>query len=119
MGREVFFNEDELVLKLIGITSIFALKREIRIPHKAIKNAFVDYFNAPRWMLKMPGTAIAPLNIYEGTFRYRNEWYFLSYEHKVPLVNLELDGNGRYKYIIFEIDNPQQVLTELNRQLIH
>lgn len=117
MGRKVLFTEKEFILKLTGALSLFALKRELRIPYKAISNAFVDYFKAPMWMLRMPGTSIAPLNIYEGTFRYRNEWYFLSYENKVPLVNLELDGTQKYKYIIFEIQNPQDILQELRKRL--
>ena len=117
VGRSVLFTEDKFILKLTGALSLFALKREVKIPYKAIKNAFADYFEAPFWMLKMPGTAIAPLNIYEGTFRYKNEWYFLSYEHKVPLVNLELDGTQKYQYVIFEIQNPHDIIQELRKRL--
>ncbi|MGI6092864.1 MAG: hypothetical protein GX348_05260 [Veillonellaceae bacterium] len=117
MGRKVLFTEEALILKLTGALSLFALKKEIRIPYKAIEDAFVGYFKAPMWMLKMPGTAIPLLNIYEGTFRYRKEWYFLSYEHKVPLVNLELDGSQKYKHIIFEMQNPQEILDELSKRL--
>jgi hypothetical protein len=69
------------------------------------------------WMLRMPGTAIAPLNIFEGSFKFADEWYFLSYEHKGTLVNLELDGSGKYKYIIFEVQNPREVLIELRKKL--
>ncbi|MEG6586753.1 hypothetical protein [Dendrosporobacter sp. 1207_IL3150] len=117
MGRKVYFGEQELSLRLTGLLSFFALKREVRIPYKAIKNVYVDYFKPPRWMLKMPGTAISTLNIYEGTFRYAGVWYFLSFEHKVPLLNLELGGTSKYKYVIFEIEKPQEVLLEIQRRL--
>jgi hypothetical protein len=117
MGREVHFAEKEFVLKLTGVVSLFALKWELKIPYKAIKSVYIDEFDPPMWMLRMPGTAIAPLNIFEGSFKFADEWYFLSYEHKVPLVNLELDGSGKYKYIIFEVQNPRDVLIELRKKI--
>jgi hypothetical protein len=117
MARKVHFTEKEFVLKLTGVLSVFALKRELKIPYKAIKNVYIDEFDPPMWMLRMPGTAIAPLNIFEGSFKFADQWYFLSYEHKVPLVNLELDGYGKYKFIIFEVENPREVLIELRKRI--
>ena len=117
MGREVHFTEKEFVLKLKGVISIFALKWELKIPYSSIKSIYIDEFDPPMWMLRMPGTAIGPLNIYEGSFKFADNWYFLSYEHKVPLVNIELDGNEKYKYIIFEAQNPREVLIELRKKI--
>ncbi|PGY08365.1 hypothetical protein [Bacillus sp. AFS031507] len=117
MGREVHFKEEEFVLKLTGLLSILALKWQLKIPYKAIKSVYIDDFDPPMWMLRMPGTAIAPLNIYEGSFKFGNEWYFLSCEHRVPLVHLELEDFGKYKYVIFEIENPRSVLIELRKKL--
>lgn len=119
MGREVHFKEEEFVLKLTGLLSIFALKWQLKIPYKAIKSVYIDDFDPPMWMLRMPGTAIAPLNIYEGSFKFGNEWYFLSFEHKVPLVHFELENFGKYKYVIFEIENPRAVMIELRKKLRH
>ncbi|MEH7377552.1 hypothetical protein [Neobacillus drentensis] len=117
MGREVHFKEEEFVLKLTGLLSILALKWQLKIPYKAIKSVYIDDFDPPMWMLRMPGTAIAPLNIYEGSFKFGNEWYFLSCEHRVPLVHLELEDFGKYKYVIFEIENPRAVMIELRKKL--
>ncbi|MFZ7944469.1 MULTISPECIES: hypothetical protein [Bacillaceae] len=117
MGRKVHFNKDEFVLKLTGVLSVFALKWQLKIPYKAIKRVYIDEFEPPMWMLRMPGTSIAPLNIYEGSFKFGNEWYFLSSEHQVPLIHLELEGYGKYKYVIFEIENPRAVMIELRKKL--
>ncbi|MEH7299141.1 hypothetical protein [Neobacillus drentensis] len=117
MGRKVNFTKDEFVLRLNGVLSVFALKWQLRIPYKAIKRVYIDEFDPPMWMLKMPGTAIAPLNIFEGSFKFGNEWYFISCEHNVPLVHLEVDGFEKYKYIIFEMENPRAVMIELRNKL--
>jgi hypothetical protein len=94
LGREIIFGKDELTLKLTGLVGFFALKQKIEIPYRLIKSIYVDYFDAPQWMIRMPGTSLSPLNIYEDSFKYGGEWYFLSYEHRVPLVIIELEGHS-------------------------
>lgn len=117
VGREIRFGDAEFVLKLTGLTCIFALKRQVVIPYPKIKRVVVDYFDAPMWMLRMPGTSIAPLHIYEGSFKYANEWYFLSYEKREPLVILELEGHEKYTYVIFQIDHPSEVASALSKRI--
>lgn len=117
LGREIHFGEEELILILKGLTAYFALKRKIKMSYSMIRNVLVDYFQAPQWMLRMPGTSISPLNIYEGSFKYANEWYFLSYEGIQPLIIIELDGHEKYKYVIFQIDNPTDVAAQIRRHL--
>ncbi|MED4452154.1 hypothetical protein [Metabacillus fastidiosus] len=117
MGREIHFGEEELILILKGLTVCFALKRKITMPYSMIRNVSVDYFQAPQWMLRMPGTSISPLNIYEGSFKYANEWYFLSYEGIQPVIIIELDGHEKYKYVIFQIDNPTDIAAKIRRHL--
>ena len=117
MGRQVKFGEQELTLNLTGLTGYFALKRKVRMPYNLIKSILVDYFDAPKWMIRMPGTSISPLNIYEGSYKYRDEWYFLSYGGRVPLVIIELDGHKKYKYVIFQIDNPTKIASEIRMRL--
>ncbi|MCL6570095.1 MAG: hypothetical protein K6T88_00230 [Bacillus sp. (in: Bacteria)] len=117
MGRKVHFDKDVFVLQLTGVVSIFSLKSEMKIPYKAIKKVYIDDFDAPMWMLRMPGTAIAPLNIYEGSFKFGNDWYFLSYENRGPLIHLELENFRKFKYVIFEIEKPRDVLIELRKRI--
>lgn len=81
MGREVHFTDDEFVLRLTGVLPLFALRWELKIPYKTIQSVYINEFDPPMWMLRMPGTTIAPLNIFEGSFKFADEWYFLSYVH--------------------------------------
>ena len=117
MTRKVHFDEEEFVLRLNGVESIFAMKWQLKIPYMAIKKVYLDEFEPPMWMLRMPGTSIAPLHIFEGSFKFGNEWYFLSFEHNVPLLHLEIEGAGKYKYVIFELENPKAVMIELRKRI--
>lgn len=116
-GRQVIFGVQELILNLTGLTGFFALKRRVIMPYRMIKSVLVDYFDAPKWMMRMPGTSISPLNIYEGSYKYRDEWYFLSYGGRVPLVIIELEGHKKYKYVIFQINNPTNIASEIRVRL--
>ncbi|WP_338447837.1 hypothetical protein R4Z09_16475 [Niallia oryzisoli] len=117
MARVLHFGEEELTLKLTGLTAILALKRKIIMPYRMIKNVYVDQFQAQQMMLRMPGTSIPPLNIYEGSFKYGNEWYFLSYERVQPLILIEMLGHKKYRYVIFQMDKPTSTAAEIRRQL--
>ncbi|MGG2065750.1 hypothetical protein [Bacillus sp. S14(2024)] len=117
MGREVHFDDEGVVLKLNGVTGFFAFKLSLKMPFYTIKSVYVDYFDAPQWMLRMPGTSVSSLNIFEGSFKYADVWYFLSYENKVPLVMIELEGHEKYKYVVFEIDDPTKVASDIRKRM--
>ncbi|ABO66151.1 MULTISPECIES: hypothetical protein [Anoxybacillaceae] len=117
MAREVQFDDEGVILKLNGVTGLFAFKFNLKMPYSTIKSVYVDYFDAPQWMLRMPGTSISALNIFEGSFKYANEWYFLSYENRVPLLIIELEGHEKYNYAIFEIDDPTSVASEIRKRI--
>lgn len=117
MSREFHLDEDHALLKLRGITGLLALRFKVAMPYRMIRQVVVDEFEAPRWMLRMPGTSLSWLNIYEGSFLYRNEWYFLSYDKSVPLVIIELEGHPKYRYVIFAIDDPTGTAAELRRRM--
>ncbi|KZR60112.1 hypothetical protein [Bacillus badius] len=117
MGRKIYFGEEGLTLTLTGVTSFFALKRKIHIPYNRIKSIVVDDFRAPRWMLRMPGTSISFLNIYEGSFKYANEWYFLSFEQNRSLLIMELEGHERYQYVVFQMEHPTEAAAEIKGRI--
>lgn len=116
MGRQIHFDDSGVILKLTGFTSVFALKGSLKIPYDTIKSVLVDSFDPPKWMLRMPGTSIPFLNVYQGSFKYANEWYFLSYGKKVPLVIIELEGHEKYRYVIFEMDDPTGAASEIRKK---
>ncbi|KLV22069.1 hypothetical protein ABW02_22200 [Niallia circulans] len=117
MNREIIFEEDAAVLKIRGFMMLFTFKHKVKMPYNMIKSVFVDYFDPPKWMIRMPGTSISPLNIYEGSYKYQDEWYFLSYEGRIPVVIIELDNHEKYRYVIFQIENPTEVAAELRRKM--
>lgn len=117
MNREIIFEEDAAVLKIKGLMMLFTFKHKVKMPYKMIKSVFVDYFDPPKWMIRMPGTSISPLHIYEGSYKYQDEWYFLSYEGRIPVVIIELDNHEKYRYVIFQIDDPTEVAAEMRRKM--
>ncbi|MDR5046793.1 hypothetical protein ACTFRP_29605 [Bacillus cereus group sp. MYBK234-1] len=117
MGKEILFDNEGVILKLNGITGLLALKLKLKMPYNTIKNVYVDYFDAPQWMLRMPGTSISSLNIIEGSFKYADEWYFLSYENRVPLVMIELECHEKYKYVFFEINDPTKIAADIRKHI--
>lgn len=117
MAREVLFGEQKLTLKLRGLLMFLAFKQKIILPYHTIKSVFVDYFDTPEWMIRMPGTSISPLNVYEGSFKYGDDWFFLSFERREPLVIIELEGHEKYRYVIFQIDNPTEIAARIRREI--
>jgi hypothetical protein len=117
LGREIHYQGQNVVLKLTGPTPFFAFKKQVVMPADTIKNVMVDYFKAPRWMIRMPGTSFSPLNVYEGSFKYADEWYFLSYAGTGPFVTIELEGHHKYSYVIYEVENPTQHAAQIRKQL--
>jgi len=117
MGRILHFGEEELILKLTGMPAYLSLTRKIIMPYQIIKNVYVDDFQAYVIMLRMSGTSIPPLDIYEGSFKYGNEWYFLSYERVQPLIFIELEGHKKFRYVIFQMEKPTAVAAEIRRRV--
>ncbi|WP_166246275.1 hypothetical protein [Paenibacillus turpanensis] len=117
MGRHIILGETDLTLQLTGMTAFFALTRKVTIPYMKIQSVFVEEFEVPKWMLRMPGTSISFLNIYEGSFKYANEWYFLSFHKKMPLLQLELNGHEKYRYVIVQLDDPTSMAAEIRRRV--
>jgi hypothetical protein len=116
MGREVHFGQESFILTLRGPVAFFALKQKIEIPYQCVKSVNVNYFDAPLWMLRLPGTAIPP-SIYEGSYKYGDEWYFLSYERRVPLIILRLEGHKKYNHVIFQMKEPEKTAEEIKQNI--
>ncbi|KZZ86153.1 hypothetical protein [Bacillus sp. SJS] len=117
MGRIIELKKDKAVVRLTGLTGFFAFKMNLGIPFETISQVYVDQFEAPRWMLRMPGTSISFLHIYEESFKYRDEWYFLSYSGRGPLLQLELDGHPKYKLVVLQMENPTATAAEIRTWL--
>lgn len=116
LGRKVHLNEKEFVLELTGVNCLFAFKRRLKIPYQAITNVYVGEFKTPKGMVRTLGTSIPP-SLCEGSFLYEGDYYFLSYERKVPLLQLEIAEYGKYRYVIFEIEDIHDLLIDLRKKI--
>ncbi|OUQ89683.1 hypothetical protein B5G50_06440 [Brevibacillus brevis] len=117
MGRSVHFGKTDFTLRLTGLHTLLALKNTITLPYQSIKHVEVGSFVPPKWMLRMPGTSFGPLNIYEGSFQHRNEWYFLSFAQTDSLLILEVEGHAKYQHVIVQLENPTEVAATLRKYL--
>lgn len=117
MGRSVHFGKTDFTLRLTGLHTLLALKNTITLPYQSIKHVEVGSFIPPKWMLRLPGTSIGPLNIYEGSFQHQNEWYFLSFAQTDSLLILEVEGHSKYQHIIVQLENPTEVAATLRKHL--
>lgn len=117
LGRDIQFHEKELTLRLSGLTGLFTLKSSINIPYDTIQKAVVDYFEPPKFFVRM-GVIIPPLNIYQGSFKRSDKWYFLSFERREQLVIIELGGHEKYDYVVFQSDQPSKVVSDINSHVM-
>ncbi|WP_456363497.1 hypothetical protein [Priestia aryabhattai] len=117
MGRSVQISNSSVTLKLSGFLRFCALKSRVEMPYKIIKDIKVEIFKAPLTMIRLPGTSMPPLHIHEGSFLHNGDWYFLSYEKKKPVVIIELEGHKKYRYVVFETENPDQLVVEIKEKL--
>ncbi|WP_429854296.1 hypothetical protein [Brevibacillus porteri] len=117
MGRSVHFGKTDFTLRLTGLHTFLALKSTITLPYQSIKHVEVGSFVPPKWMLRLPGTSFAPLNIYEGSFQHKNEWYFLSFTQTDSLLILEVEGHVKYQHVIVQLENPTEVAATLRKYL--
>ncbi|WP_338470641.1 hypothetical protein R4Z10_17915 [Niallia sp. XMNu-256] len=115
MGRKITIKGEKLTLTLTGLNAFFAFKQKIVIPYQTIEHVFVGPFQAPEWMIRMPGTSYPPMDIYEGSYKYGDEWYFLSYGGSWPLLQIELKGHKKYRYVIVQIEQPTKKAAEIRK----
>ncbi|HET7580515.1 MAG TPA: hypothetical protein VFK33_14645 [Bacillales bacterium] len=117
MGRKVFLNDNDFVLKMTGITWLFAFRRTVTIPYKVMSDVTVETFKTPPGMIRTLGTSVPP-SFQQGNYLYNGELYFLSHEHHVPLLHIEINGHKPYRHVIFELDSGyRDLLIDLRKKI--
>ncbi|MTH52268.1 hypothetical protein GKZ89_02530 [Bacillus mangrovi] len=114
-GRKVELYKDKAVIRLPWINGLFALKFSLELPYETIEEVIVTPFTPPQFMLRMPGTSIGYLK--EGSYKYRGEWYFLSFAHRIPLLNIRLRGHDKYTLAVIEVEKPTEAAAEIRRKI--
>lgn len=109
MSRKIEFEQDQIVIKLSGITSVAALKRHVEVPYASIKKVSIEDFDVPflhfRVGTSMPG-------IKEGSFLLDGKWCFVSYENHTNLLVLDLVEH-KYGKVIIQVEKPEEIKLEI------
>jgi hypothetical protein len=96
---------DEVNITLNILETILTFHRHITIPLSNIHRVSAEPVNHVWWRgirlpIGVPGTS-------HGTFRTVEGKVFASYRNNQRCISLELNHNKRYRYVIVEIDAPQ------------
>lgn len=107
MGRQIQFEENELVIRFSGLTIAAGLKSELRIPYQSIKNVEAGNFKLHWTALRIGGTSV-PFGYKAGRFTYKGQKYFLSYSDASQVILLDLE-NYDYDKVVVQAGNPKQI----------
>jgi hypothetical protein len=115
VARAIRVDPDAVVVRLTGWTALAALKREVRIPMRAIRSVSVGRYSTTGF--RIAGTAIPWTDIRAGRFRRDGLWTFLSFGDRDRVLTLELDrsvpGTG-YDVVAVGVAEPDTVAAEID-----
>jgi hypothetical protein len=115
VARTVRVTDDAVVVRLTGWTAIAALRREVRVPLRAIRSVSTARYAATG--LRLAGTSIPWTDIRAGRFRRDGRWAFLSFDDRDRVLTLELDrtvpGAG-FDVVAVGVDDPAGIAAEID-----
>jgi hypothetical protein len=115
MARTVRVDSDAVVVRLTGWTALAALKREVRVPMRAIRSVSTERYGTTG--LRIVGTAIPWTDIRAGRFRRGGRWAFLSFDDRDRVLTLELDRSvtgAAYDVVAVGVDDPDALAAEID-----
>jgi hypothetical protein len=115
VARSIRVDPDAVVVRLTGWTGLAALKREVRIPMRALRSVSTERYDATGF--RIAGTAIPWTEIRAGRFRRGGLWSFLSFDDRDKVVTLELDRSvpgAAYDVVAVGVDDPNAVAAEID-----
>ena len=115
MARTVRVDPDAVVVRLTGWTALAALKREVRVPMRAIRSVSTARYGTTG--LRIAGTAIPWTDIRAGRFRRDGRWTFLCFDDRDRVLTLELDRSVRgaaYDLVAVGVDDPDALAAEID-----
>ena len=104
MARIVHVDPDGVVVRLTGWTALAALKREVRVPMRAIRSISTGRYGATGF--RIAGTAIPWTDIRAGRFRRGGSSTFLELDRSVP--------GAAYDVVAVGVDDPDTVAAEID-----
>jgi len=115
VARSIRVAPDAVVVRLTGWAALAALKREVRIPMRAIRSVSTGRYGATGF--RIAGTALPWTDIRAGRFRRAGLWTFLSFDDRERVLTLELDRSvpgAAYDVVAVGVDDPNAVAAEID-----
>ena len=108
---------DRAVFEVEGLHQLWALRSRLEIPLTHITAVEIDPDQVGRWWhgWKLLGTQVPGL-FAAGTFYYHGELVFWDVSEPTQTIIVSLD-HERYKKLIIEVADPQEVVTRLRTSL--
>jgi hypothetical protein len=117
VGRTLDVTKDDVVVRLSGWTALAALRRELRLPLRAITAVSTERY--ARDGLRLGGTSVPFSEIRAGRFRRDRMRTFLSFHDRDCVVTLALDRSAAglpYDLVAVGVDDPAAVAAEVERR---
>ena len=113
----VSIDGDTATFEVQGWDKLWSLRSQLEIPLSHISGAYLDSEPAMGWFqgLKLAGTDM-PNFFRAGTFYQQGELVFWDVHHPENTIVIELD-HERYKKLIIEVENPEQLVREINKSI--
>jgi hypothetical protein len=115
VARIVEVTSDAVVVRLTGWAALGALKRELRVPLRAITSVSTARYGATG--LRLGGASIPWTDIRAGRFRRDGLWTFLSFEDRDRVLTLEVDRSvpgAAYDVVAVGVDDPAALAAEID-----
>lgn len=106
MPRTIELEDEQLVIRLSGISQFAALVESVAIPYRLVRSVSAAPYEVPPWTVKMAGTGVPFSEIKAGHFLHGKDRYFFSFEHLDRTVTLELEGFG-LKTVVIGVEEPE------------
>ncbi|WP_282779632.1 hypothetical protein [Nocardia sp. CC201C] len=109
---DVRIEGDDLVIEPRGWHKVWALRRRLVVPKRAVRGVAIDPDMARRPRgIRLPGTYV-PRVITAGTFLHRGERIFWDVRNPERAVVIDF-SSGKYARAIVEVDDPERVVAML------
>jgi hypothetical protein len=110
MGRAVFVRAAEVQVRLTGLTALAALRRELRIPIRAIQS--VSTQPVDRSGIRVRGTSIPFTDYRQGEYRRGQRRFFFSFERRASTITLDVSRrhwHEPFDVVVLGVDDPEEV----------
>jgi hypothetical protein len=116
MAGTVRIEEGKVIFELHGIDEILSIKRTIKVPLEHVSSVSTEHVNLkPRLQMRLVGARI-PTIVKDGRFLTSEGMMFFEMHNpdKCIIVNL---NHERYKKIVFEVDDKEEVAKQINQAI--